>query len=149
MRDLLIIAMACMLVGCADFNRQEQTATTRTVERVGIEQGQPTQITETTTERTASESQAQAGVDVGKAITSAMAALRGDLITAIQAMKPADPPKPSGIDLTSGAVGTAVGVGMLALRELMARKQAQQIADAHAREVELARQLPPPTTEKG
>jgi hypothetical protein len=139
------------------------------VETVGIDRGQPTQMTTTTTERTASESQAQAGVDVGKAIAAGMAALRGDMITAIQAMKPAPvdfapviqaiaASKPAGgIDGTTGGLGgAAAGLGLLALREFMAKRKADADAEegwrkaqeAHEREVALARQLPPPPVEK-
>lgn len=189
---ILIFALL-MLAGCAA-NRQEQTATTRTVERVGIEQGQPTQITETTTERTALESKAQAGVDVSKAMQAGFAMLQGNLTSLIEAAKPApvdfapviaaiSAGKPApvdfqpvltalsagkpGIDGTTGTLaGGLIGTALLAFQQHMATRRAEERArqereekerarkdadeewkranEATAREVELAKQLPPP-----
>jgi hypothetical protein len=128
----LMLASLLLLSGCFSSNRQEQVATTRTTERVGIEQGQPTQLTETVVEKTTAVEQTQAGVDVAKAVTAAMAGFRLDLGT-------------------GGLAGAAGTLGLLALREFMARRKAQQDAEdewkraneSHAREVELAKQLPP------
>jgi hypothetical protein len=143
-----IIALLC-LSGCFSSNRQEQTATVKTTERVGIEQGQPTQITETVREQAVTNAHMDSGVDVAKAITAAMAGFKGDFLTAIAQLKPAEPPQ--GIDGLTGGIGAAAAsLGLIALREFMARKKAQQDADdewrraneSHAREVELAKQLP-------
>ena len=150
---LSLLICTVYLTGCAA-QRQEQTSTVRTEERVGIEAGQPTQLTVTTQEKTVLQSETQGGVDVAKAITGALAAFKGDFMTALAQMKPAEP-KPIGFDgTTGGLVAGAASLGLIALREFMARKKAQEDAeaewkranDAHAREVELAKQLPPPET---
>lgn len=174
---IAVLLLALLFTGCAEYNRQESTATTKTVERVGIEQGQPTQITETTTERTALESKAQAGVDVAKTMQAGFAMLQGNLTSLIEAAKPApvdfapviaaiSASKPSGGGI-DGTTGTALaGLGVVALQQYLATRKAEERArlereekerarkdaDAeweranasHAREVELAKQLPPP-----
>lgn len=151
MRYLIIPLL--FLSGCWTSNRQEQEATTRTTDRVGIERGQPTQITETVVERKTIDSQAQSGVDVGKAVAAGMAAVKGDIMGAIASMKPADPPRDSGLDgTTGGLMAGAVSLGIIALREWAAKRAAakdaeegwQKAQEAHKREVEMAKQLPPP-----
>lgn len=143
-----------ILTGCFTESRQEQRDTKRVEEKVGIEAGQPTQLTTTTTEQQVDNSQIQAGVDVSKALTAGLAAIRGDIIGVLKEFKqaqvaPAAISEPSGINgTTGGIIGT---VGLLALREFMARRKADQDAkdahelkdQAHAREVALAKQLPP------
>lgn len=153
-----IISLACflalLLTGCASQARQTGTVQ-RVTERVGVEAGQPVQITETTTERSTAEVQANAGPDVAKVVGAAMAGFKGDILGALQSLKPAEPAPSGGIDMgTGGAIGTAVTMGALALRELLARKQAQKDAEdeykraneAARRAEEYARHLPPPTT---
>lgn len=151
MRYLLLPLL--LLSGCVSSNRQEQEATTRTTDRVGIERGQPTQITETVVERKTVDVQAQTGVDVGKAIAAGMAAVKGDILGAIASMKPADPPKATGLDgTTGGLMAGAASLGLIALREWAAKRAAakdaeegwQKAQEAHKREVEMAKQLPPP-----
>lgn len=155
----LICFAALALTGCASQARQTGTIQ-RVEERVGIEHGQPTQLSVTTTERSTSDMQASAGVDVGKAVAAAMAGLKGDLVSAIHALKPADPSPSGGIDLgTSGAIGTAATLGALALREWIGRRQERaekeraraevdeeyrRANDAQRRAEEYARHLPPP-----
>lgn len=151
-----ILALVTIFVttGCYSSNRQDQTSTVKTEERVGVEAGQPTQLTITTQEKTVAQSETQAGVDVGKAITGAMALFEGRFMTALAQMKPAEP-KGLGIDGTTGGLAAgAASLGLIALREFLARRQAQNDAndewkranDAHMREVELAKQLPPPSS---
>jgi hypothetical protein len=151
-RTLITALLLVGVPGCLTETRQAQEATTRTTERVGIEQGQPTQVTETTVERKTLDSQAQAGVDVGKAVAAGMAALKGDIVTVLAQMKPADP-KPAGFDGTTAGLGlAAAGLGINALRDYLMKKSLakdrdegwQKAEEAHAREVELAKQLPPP-----
>lgn len=151
---------AMMLCGCVNSNRQEATATTRTTERVGIEQGKPTQVTETVVERSTTDEKTQAGVDVSKAIAAGFAAIRGDIPGAVMAavaqMKPAEPPA-GGLDGTTAGLGiAAAGLGINALRDYLTKRALskdrdegwQKAQEAHQREVELARQLPPVTAQK-
>jgi hypothetical protein len=149
--NLLVAVTLFVTAGCYSSNRQDQTSTVKTEERVGVEAGQPTQLTITTQEKTVLQSETQAGVDVGKAITGAMALFEGRFMTALAQMRPADP-KTVGFDGTTGGLAAgAASLGLIALREFMARKKAQSDADdewkrandAHQREVELAKQLPP------
>jgi len=125
----LTIIITLPLSGCLELNRQDNTATTKTVETVGVKDGNPIQITETTTEKTIAESQVQAGVDVSKALSAGFAAIRGDFLKVIESMKPAEA-KTTGMDLTtSSALGGAASLGLLAIREYFARKQAQKEAE--------------------
>ena len=151
-RFLLLLTLL-VTQGCFTSNRQDQTTTVKTEDRVGVEAGQPTQLTITTKEQVVLQSETQAGVDVGKLITASMAAFKGDILGALAQMKPIEP-KSVGFDGTTGGLAAgAASLGLIALREFLARKQAQRDAndewtranDAHAREVELAKQLPPPT----
>lgn len=151
MRYLLIPLL--FISGCWTSNRQEQEVSQETREHVGIDRGQPTQLTETITKRTTTESQAQSGVDLGKMLAAGMAVLEGKMMSAIAAMKPADPPKPNGLDGTTAGLGlAAAGLGINALRDYLAKKALakdrdegwQKAQEAHQREVELAKQLPPP-----
>ena len=147
---LILCILAVCLTGCFQSNRQEQTSLVKTEERVGIEAGQPTQLTITTNEKTVLQSETQAGVNVEKAISAGLALIEGKFMTMLASMKPAEV-KPVGFDgTTGGLVAGAASLGLIALREFMARKQAQSDADAewkranesHAREVELAKQVP-------
>lgn len=149
---LYLVVIILVTCGCFSSNRQDQTTTVKTEERVGVEAGQPTQLTITTQEQVVLKSETQTGVDVGKAITGAMALFEGRFMTALAQLKPAES-KPVGFDGTTGGLAAgAASLGLIALREFMARKQAQRDAndewtranEAHAREVELAKQLPPP-----
>lgn len=148
---LSLFIILAMIIGCASQARQSGT-TEKIVERVGVEQGQPTQVTETTRERTVTDIQASAGVDVGKVVTAAMSVFEGKFMTALAQLKPSEQSPSNGIDGLTGGIGAAAAsLGLIALREFMARKKAQQDADeewqranaSHAREVELAKQLPP------
>lgn len=144
---LFALSLCLLLTGCWESNRQAETAKTKTVETVGIQAGQPTQLTETTTERIVTDEKMQAGVDVSKALTAGLAAIRGDFMKALEQMRPS-----SSLDGTTGGLATgAVSMGLLYLREFMLRRKRdcevdeeyQRANEAHAREVELAKQLPP------
>lgn len=149
---LLIIPAALIMAGCLNSNRQENVQLTRTTERVGIEQGQQTQISETVVERSTTDEKTQSGIDVGKIVAMAVAAAKGDIISAIQEMRPTEPKSSGGIDgATGGLAAGAASLGLIALREYFAKRAAsrdaeegwQKAQEAHAREVDLARQLPP------
>ncbi len=147
----LMLASLLFLPGCFSSNRQENTATVRTEERVGIDGGQPTQLTITTQEKTILQSETQSGVDLEKAVTGAVALAEGRFMKALAQLKPADP-TPAGFDGTTAGLGlAAAGLGINALRDYLAKKALAKDRDegwekadaAHAREVELAKQLPP------
>jgi hypothetical protein len=81
-----IIVAACLvsLAGCFSSNTREQTVSVET--RQGIEQGQPTNVVVKRQESTDAES--KAGVDVAAVVTGAIAAMQGNLLGAIDKMKP-------------------------------------------------------------
>jgi hypothetical protein len=150
------LVLVIMLYGCAAF-RQEAMQEQR--ETVGIQAGQPTQLTETITRHTSTE--AQAGPDVAKALSATMAAFQGNLLGAIDKLKPqpvdigplvsavSNAAKPGGMD--TGSIAAVAGAGLLAFQQYMAKRKSDADADegwrkaqeAQAREVALARQLPP------
>jgi hypothetical protein len=151
---LFIVIAICNVSGCFTSTRQENVASEKTEERVGIESGQPTQLTITTRERVITDSNTQSGIDVAKAITAAMAGFKGDFLTAIAQLKPSDP-KPMFDGTTGGIAAGAASLGLLALREFMARRQAQRDAEEewkrananHDRAESYAKQLPPATAQ--
>jgi hypothetical protein len=132
-------------------------------ETVGMQGGLPVQISETITRKTSSE--AQAGPDVAKAVAAAMAGFKGDIIGAMQGLKPqpidiaplisavSTAAKPGGMD--AGSITAVAGAGIIALQQYLAKRKADADAeaewkranDANAREVELAKQLPPTVTQ--
>jgi hypothetical protein len=124
-------------------NRQERQVT----HQIGIQAGQPTELTTTT--QTTEES--TSGVDVGALVSAAVQASQGKILGALDSLKP-QPLPDHGPDW-----GTIAGGGAAALMALMAAMQAKQASStkkekeviaadrdsAYERLIEANRQLPP------
>jgi PBP1b-binding outer membrane lipoprotein LpoB len=140
---LIFITCILVLTGCVGSNRQEQSVSVET--KQGIEAGQPTNLVIRRQERT--DEQAQTGVDVGAVVQAAMAGFKGDILGALDKMKPQPvnmSPLESKLDAITAAMtkpgdpvfptGEVVGGSAAALAALLAFLKHREAAKARERE---------------
>lgn len=117
---LAVALMLAALLGCSS-TRSTSVSTERTV---GIQAGQPTDLTTTRREQ----EQTETSVDVGPAVQAAVAAATGDIRGALKVLT--ERPPEGGMDMeTGGALGAAGGLGILFLREFLAHRRTQRSDD--------------------
>lgn len=163
-KPMVAIGALIMLTGCVGSNTREQSVSVET--RQGIEAGQPTQMVIKRQESTEAES--KAGVDVATAVTAAMAGFRGDLLGAMDKLKPQPinfSPMESKLDALTAAMtkpgepvfptGEVAGGGVAiaaALAAYLKSREAKQAREGHAGAQEQLKQalaaLPPEEAKK-
>lgn len=163
MRYLVFILLAIM-PGCWQSSTREQTVSIET--RQGIEAGQPTSLV--VKKQETSEAEARAGVDVAQAVQAAVAGLRGDILGALDKMKPqpisfapveskldaltAAMTKPGEPVFPTGEVAAGVAGLAAAVMAYLAKKETKAEKEGHADTQEQLKQalaaLPPEEAKK-